>query len=70
MATDMERFGKLADAYEDMVSAPTQPTRRQKYERQLPVVPRCKECGLRKRGPNHDEGEEHIRRAGSKKSVA
>jgi len=36
------------------------------YKPEKPVKPRCRYCGLRKRGPNHEEGEDHQRRSKGK----
>lgn len=36
------------------------------YVREQPIVPRCKECGLRKRRAGHERGEAHILRKQSK----
>lgn len=33
------------------------------HSRQEPIRPRCKECGHRIRGANHDNGDEHKSKA-------
>lgn len=65
---------KFWDAVEDQLERWNDHKKRQIAARRLEPrgthKPRCKECGLKIRGPNHADGPDHIKRAGKKAAVA